>query len=75
MNVEELINIRDYYLDENNCNKYTRISSSHCPIFTCLDNATDEEIMKVKEFYIQYERDYANPINKVKKLIRKITRV
>lgn len=72
MNKEKLVKIRDYYIDEKT--RDTMITSRHCPIIRGLENASDEEILCVKKQYIQYEKEYANPINKVKRLVKKLGR-
>lgn len=72
MNKEKLVRITDYYIDENT--RDTMISSRHHPIISGFENLSDEEILCIKKQYIQYEKEYANPINKVKRLVNQIRR-
>lgn len=69
MNAEKLVKVSDYYIDENT--RDIMISSRHFPIISGLGNANDEEIQERIDFYINYEKEYAKPINRVKRLIRK----
>lgn len=50
------------------------ISSRHNPIIRELENASDEQILEIKNQYIKYEYEYAKPINRVKRMIKRITR-
>ena len=69
MKKEIKVIINDYYVNKNTRN--TMIYSKHCPIVRGLENATDEEILSIKQQYIKYENEYKNPLNKVKKLMKR----
>lgn len=51
MKKEELVHIRDYYVNENT--RDTMISSRHNPIIRGLENASDEQILEIKNQYIK----------------------
>jgi len=71
MNYEKQVYIDDYYLDENT--RHTTIASRHYGIVRGLVNATDNEIETIKRQYIEHEKEYARPINKIRRIKKGIS--
>ena len=66
----DLVKVNDYWVNEDY--RITMISSRHCKIIRNLANATDERILEVKGQYEKYEETYDKPMNKVKRMVKKI---
>ena len=70
MKKKDLVEVNDYWVNKDYRN--TMISSRHHPIIRNLANATDERILEVKGQYEKYEGTYDKPMNKVKRMLKKI---